>query len=63
MGKIDWMSRGTDKEIFLKNSEGKLLWKYKVRRRNERTGHITRHEGMLKLIMEGKNYRGRTIRE
>lgn len=44
-------------------SEEKLIWKSIVRRRNEWIGHIMRHEGLLKLIIEGcidgKNHRGR----
>jgi len=42
-------------------SEGKLLWKSIVKRRNECIGHIIRHERLLKLIIEesveGKNHK------
>uniref|UniRef100_A0A2S2PJ80 Endonuclease-reverse transcriptase n=1 Tax=Schizaphis graminum TaxID=13262 RepID=A0A2S2PJ80_SCHGA len=63
MLRINWMDRITNKEVLDRITEAKLIWKNIVRRRNEWIGHIMRHEGLLKLIIEGcidgKNRRGR----
>jgi len=63
MLRISWMDRITNEEVLERISEEKLIWKYIVRRRNKWIGHIMRHDGLLKLIMEGcidgKNHRGR----
>jgi len=61
--KISWMDRITNKKVLERISEGKLLWKSIVRRRNEWIANIIRHEELLKLIIEGsvggKNHRGK----
>lgn len=57
MLKIDWMDRVTNKEVLEWISEEMQLWKSIVRKRNERMDHII-HAGLLKLIIEDKNYRG-----
>lgn len=63
MLKIRWMEKIINKEFFERISEGRLLWKSIVKRRNEWIGHIIRHKGFLRLIIEGsveeKNHRGR----
>jgi len=63
MLRISWMNRVTNVEVLESVLEGKLLWKNIVRRRNEWIGHIMRHNGLLKLIIEGKvggnNHMGR----
>jgi len=48
------MDRVTNVEVLERVSEEKLLWKNIVRRRNEWIGHIMRHDGLLKLIIEGR---------
>jgi len=63
MLRISWMDRVTNEEVLARITEGKLIWKNIFRRRNEWIAHIMRHEGLLKLIIEGsiegKNHRGR----
>ena len=63
MLKISWMDKVTNVEVLERIADGRLLWSNIVRRRNEWIGHIMRHEGLLKLIIEGrvegKNRRGR----
>jgi len=63
MLRISWMDRVTNVEVLERLSDAKLLWNNIVRRRNEWIGHIMRHEGLLKLIIEGtiegNNRRGR----
>jgi len=58
------MDRITNEEVLERTTGGKLIWRNIVKRRNEWIGHIMRHEGLLKLIIEGsiegKNHRGRS---
>jgi len=65
--KISWMVRVTNVEVLERISDGKLLWNNIVRRRNEWIGYIMRHDGLLKMIiegkLEGKNRRGSQILE
>lgn len=49
------MDRETNAEVLEIISEGKLLWKNIVRRRNEWIGLIMKHEGLLK--QKRKDYR------
>jgi len=58
------MDRVTNLEVLEIISDGKLLWNNIIRRRNKWIGHIMRHRGLLKCVIEGrvkgKNRRGRS---
>jgi len=51
MSKTGWMDR-INNEVLRRMSEGKLLWKSIVKRRNEWIRHIIWRKGLLKLIIE-----------
>lgn len=61
--KISWKEMITNEEVYRRVGERRCFLKYLKRRRNHLVGHILRHNGLLKLIIEGtvdgKNSRGR----
>lgn len=63
MLKVSWRERWTNEEVFNKAEEERSFLRWIKRRRARLIGHIIRHDGMLKMIIEGvvegKNLRGR----
>jgi hypothetical protein len=61
--KIKWADYITNEEVLARMNCKRSLWYYIVRRRVTMVGHILRHEGLMKTVLEGrvegKNYRGR----
>ena len=63
MLKIKWIDKVTNEEVLKRLGEKRSFWKSIVKRRVQLTGHLMRHEGLLKTIIEGyvdgKRPRGR----
>jgi hypothetical protein len=61
--KIPWVDRVSNKEILKRAQEKRVLWNNIVQRRDRLIGHLLRHEGLLKTVIEGtvegKRCRGR----
>jgi hypothetical protein len=61
--KIKWTDYITNEEVLARMNCKRSLWYYIVRKRVTMVGHILRHEGLMKTVLEGrvegKNYRGR----
>ncbi|MGP1906500.1 MAG: hypothetical protein ACTS4X_01990 [Candidatus Hodgkinia cicadicola] len=61
--KIKWIHMVTNEEVLERVGEKRSFWESIVRRRVQLTGHIMRHEDLLKIIIEGyvdeKRPRGR----
>jgi hypothetical protein len=63
MLKIPWVDRVSNKEVLKRAQEKRVLWNNIVQRRDRLIGHLLRHEGLLKTVIEGtvegKRCRGR----
>jgi hypothetical protein len=54
MLKIPWVDRVTNEEVLRKIEEEKPgLWNIMRKRRDVWVGHLIRHEGLIKTILEG----------
>jgi hypothetical protein len=53
MLKIPWVDRVTNEEALRKIEEKPGLWNIMRKRRDVRVGHLIRHEGLIKTILEG----------
>jgi hypothetical protein len=62
--KIKWTDYITNEEVLARMNCKRSLWYHIVRRRVTLVGHILRHEGLMKTVLEGrvegKHYRGRS---
>ena len=67
MLKVRWVDRITNEEVLYRVGEKRSLWRNLTKRRDRLIGHILRHEGLVKLVLEGsvggKNGRGRPRHE
>ena len=63
MMRIKWIDRVSNEEVLRRVGEKRSLMKTLTRRRNNLVGHILRHDGLMKTIVEGqvdgKNGKGR----
>ena len=63
MLKVSWVDRVTNEEILNRLGVKADLWNILTARRNKWVGHLLRHDGLVKIILEGtvegKNSRGR----
>ena len=54
MMKIKWVDRVSNEEVLRRVAEKKCLLKNLKRRRDNLIGHIIRHDGLIKTIVEGQ---------
>lgn len=63
MMKISWKDRIKNEEVFRRAGEKHTVWKSIKNRKTNLSGHILRHESLIKTILEGmvegKRYQGR----
>jgi hypothetical protein len=53
MLKIPWVDGVSNKEVLKRAQEKRVLWSNTVQRRDRLMGHLLRHEGLLKTVIEG----------
>ena len=53
MLKIRWVGKVTNEEVLKRIGEKRSLWRNLTNRRHRLVGHILRHEGLVKMVLEG----------
>ena len=53
MLKIRWVDKITNEEVLRRVGEKISLWQHLTKRRDRLVGHILRHDGLVKLTLEG----------
>lgn len=61
MLKIRWVDKVTNEEVLKRIGEKRSLWRILTKRRDRLVGHILRHEGLVKMVLEGSVWGKNTV--
>jgi hypothetical protein len=67
LARAAWVDKVSNKEVLKREQEKRVLWNNIMQRRDRLIGHLLRHEGLLKTVIEGtveeKRCRGSFIQQ